>query len=123
MRISDWSSDVCSSDLMHRVRCEVPGEDPARRRGIDGSRVSACVQPSALIALGTGPQTKAIEANEALGVLLVVRAAIVLERRQRRVEQRVLRAATFIGYSALVQLQQHTPVAPPLLAVAYSLHP
>src|SRR3546814_11940349 len=87
MRISDWSSDVCSSDLMHRVRCEVPGEDPARRRGIDGSRVSACVQPSALIALGTGPQTKAIEANEALGVLLVVRAAIVLERRQRRVEQ------------------------------------
>src|SRR3546814_8883249 len=81
---------------MHRVRCEVPGEDPARRRGIDGSRVSACVQPSALIALGTGPQTKAIEANEALGVLLVVRAAIVLERRQRRVEQRVLRAATFI---------------------------
>src|SRR3546814_14472342 len=73
---------------MHRVRCEVPGEDPARRRGIDGSRVSACVQPSALIALGTGPQTKAIEANEALGVLLVVRAAIVLERRQRRVEQR-----------------------------------
>src|SRR3546814_1967335 len=90
---------------MHRVRCQVPGEDPARRRGIDGSRVSACVQPSALIALGTGPQTKAIEANEALGVLLVVRAAIVLERRQRRVEQRVLRAATFIVDSALVQLE------------------
>src|SRR3546814_16274351 len=90
---------------MHRVRCEVPGEDPARRRGIDGSRVSACVQPSALIALGTGPQTKAIEANEALGVLLVVRAAIVLERRQRRVDQRVLRAATFIVDSAIVQLE------------------
>src|SRR3546814_1941692 len=25
MRISDWSSDVCSSDLTNRVRSEVPG--------------------------------------------------------------------------------------------------
>src|SRR3546814_7707813 len=45
-----------------------------------------------------------------LGVLLVVRAAIVLERRQRRVEQRVLRAATFIVDSALVQLEAHLAV-------------
>src|SRR3546814_10496255 len=110
MRISDWSSDVCSSDLragasqckktaatpivgtevapmgrsynMHRVRCEVPGEDPARRRGIDGSRVSAGVQPSALIALGTGQQTTAdrksdvggtrVEVGEDLGGLRVI---------------------------------------------------
>src|SRR3546814_20144315 len=36
MRISDWSSDVCSSDLMHRRRPLAPvGIDLAQRRGRD----------------------------------------------------------------------------------------
>src|SRR3546814_5655589 len=32
MRISDWSSDVCSSDLPHSV----PNEDPVPDRGAEG---------------------------------------------------------------------------------------
>src|SRR3546814_17830623 len=94
---------------MHRVRCEVPGEDPARRRGIAGSRVSACVQPSALIALGTAPQTTAIEPNEALVVFLVVSAALVLDRRQPRVGPRVLRTPTFFSTRPPVKRQTTPP--------------
>src|SRR3546814_1877030 len=30
MRISDWSSDVCSSDLAHRDRRQQAGGDPGR---------------------------------------------------------------------------------------------
>src|SRR3546814_3615783 len=36
MRISDWSSDVCSSDL---VRRELPGELDVHRVGFTGSRL------------------------------------------------------------------------------------
>src|SRR3546814_6079956 len=34
MRISDWSSDVCSSDLIHVERGVVAREPPVRRRQI-----------------------------------------------------------------------------------------
>src|SRR3546814_8401113 len=40
MRISDWSSDVCSSDLWHvrclRVRCRLPGRSRLFRRDTFG---------------------------------------------------------------------------------------
>src|SRR3546814_8879739 len=33
MRISDWSSDVCSSDLQHRSLAAEPRQDEPRQRG------------------------------------------------------------------------------------------
>src|SRR3546814_9546540 len=51
MRISDWSSDVCSSDLPPDLRGEAPGPDrPARLRGRRYSdphtRAQPCFGPS-----------------------------------------------------------------------------
>src|SRR3546814_1225870 len=38
MRISDWSSDVCSSDLRGRAQPEAePGHAAPRHRGLDGA--------------------------------------------------------------------------------------
>src|SRR3546814_5434913 len=44
MRISDWSSDVCSSDLMVRV-----GDGPGPRWGYNGNPESPTFTPSILV--------------------------------------------------------------------------
>src|SRR3546814_3318593 len=59
MRISDWSSDVCSSDLQDR---DVPGApDHARRaprrHAEDGGRALGRAGPCALRRLGAGPRS------------------------------------------------------------------
>src|SRR3546814_16465163 len=46
MRISDWSSDVCSSDLIHRA------SDPCRNAGA-GHKVKAALLPAVLCCLMT----------------------------------------------------------------------
>src|SRR3546814_11937025 len=38
MRISDWSSDVCSSDLRRRARCATTGADHRAGNGPAGDR-------------------------------------------------------------------------------------
>src|SRR3546814_6585586 len=46
MRISDWSSDVCSSDLAHHV----PGRDAPLMRARNGDGDAAVFQPVGIIA-------------------------------------------------------------------------
>src|SRR3546814_2174441 len=62
MRISDWSSDVCSSDLYQRVR----GGGQPRRRG----HIAA-------------PEMRAAEFGEQHGILVAQPRVQALERRDR----------------------------------------
>src|SRR3546814_21004914 len=59
MRISDWSSDVCSSDLTHRPdphysACRLNGGDPAH-----GRRQSVADVPQRPVPLDAGPRPAA----------------------------------------------------------------
>src|SRR3546814_2538295 len=53
MRISDWSSDVCSSDLSRRMKTCRPSRRP-RRLNCALSRSRACACPSAMCARPPG---------------------------------------------------------------------
>src|SRR3546814_2898793 len=48
MRISDWSSDVCSSDLIGKAAAEQPGEGDAK-----GELVGLLIAPVPLVNLGS----------------------------------------------------------------------
>src|SRR3546814_271670 len=70
MRISDWSSDVCSSDLVEHVGgCDHPGPTPARRHqhvvpGVDDSVQHILVQSrpdGGGLALHPGPVRRQVE--------------------------------------------------------------
>src|SRR3546814_4455113 len=50
MRISDWSSDVCSSDLHHRLR---EGALVARDQAAQHARLAARTHEDGALALGT----------------------------------------------------------------------
>src|SRR3546814_11116375 len=50
MRISDWSSDVCSSDLILRRSAHLSGES-----GRWGRRIAAVLSPLLLTACGAAP--------------------------------------------------------------------
>src|SRR3546814_1058771 len=55
MRISDWSSDVCSSDLMmHIFIASTPGETPAGSCGPPVPGYEACVLDAAGLPLDSG---------------------------------------------------------------------
>src|SRR3546814_8613796 len=66
MRISDWSSDVCSSDLLHQ-RCGVKiGRDRRRR----GHRVRQPEMEWKLCAFGEGADQDQYERRKIGGVIL-----------------------------------------------------
>src|SRR3546814_4595744 len=51
MRISDWSSDVCSSDLAH---CHGPSGSSAEMRKCASRRAGACIPPAGATAVIAG---------------------------------------------------------------------
>src|SRR3546814_1039912 len=72
MRISDWSSDVCSSDLLARVARDLEAEVGRVARDVPGAQAAFAVQP--LLQLGLDPghgdvagQPVAQEALEQIG--------------------------------------------------------
>src|SRR3546814_20357604 len=62
MRISDWSSDVCSSDLLDGRSIAADGKDDTERSGTDGS--SGIIRPDSSAAEESA-QKKAAEAEKA----------------------------------------------------------
>src|SRR3546814_5877622 len=80
MRISDWSSDVCSSDLLQVQTARITGlaEQRMRRRGLAGQRRTAAdggIAEASCAAAGGGI-TAATELVERLQVDLDVAAAL-----------------------------------------------
>src|SRR3546814_13467739 len=62
MRISDWSSDVCSSDLLWRGGDAFPASGPAQRQLLDDGEVDIALsfypsEASSAIASGLLPET------------------------------------------------------------------
>src|SRR3546814_20407579 len=74
MRISDWSSDVCSSDLVGRgVLCgrggrphqrEAGGEQSGREQRAHPHEVNGQFQPAGAVALGFGAMTETQDRSE-----------------------------------------------------------
>src|SRR3546814_7029234 len=59
MRISDWSSDVCSSDLTLISRADYKAENPVATIGSE--QISSVGQPSLDVAIGQMPQFAAAQ--------------------------------------------------------------
>src|SRR5205085_7893571 len=71
---------------------------------------SARPRSAAPAAVGRDAHAQRVELDEARGVLLVVRAGVVLERRDPGVEQRIGRGAAHAHDRALVELEPHRAV-------------
>src|SRR3546814_14556154 len=79
MRISDWSSDVCSSDLTGQrdriptlliAACPIDGGAVALGHGHDGSGLARCLAPDSQDPPNVGLGTRAARRNDLVGCAL-----------------------------------------------------
>src|SRR5438067_498604 len=100
---------------------------PASRRatvgGATGGARRQCLSLSPFAAeLRLDAHAQRVEPNEARGILLVVRAAIVLERRDSGIEKRIRRRiAPYDHRAALVELHAHRAIDVPLRGIDQGL--
>src|SRR3546814_16933842 len=89
MRISDWSSDGCSSDLVPRMLANIRRADPL----MDGHRLGRCKAPILLIRAGTeteGQGSKPVfdwqrhTASEVRSITIDCSHAAMLDRSEER---------------------------------------
>src|SRR3546814_1872783 len=85
MRISDWSSDVCSSDLIARP---IPHADAARETAllVEDRRIEDVFRQPDQRQLEYPPRIRALHLKAALGIRIVEDDAETIERRRKRRE-------------------------------------
>src|SRR3546814_10785411 len=106
MRISDWSSDVCSSDLRH-ARFPV---DPraARCRAADGLRLSRAARRRTSLARGRGARSGA-------------RAHLRSRQESLSPVSQRLNAAALLSLPAEVRSEEHTSELQSLMRISYAV--
>src|SRR3546814_8695305 len=98
MRISDWSSDVCSSDLAH----------PASGALMPRQRPRAAVR----IGVSGAPTAEATETGDAGGLLSVAAITAVISP---------ARTATPISFTARFRSEEHTSELQSLMRISYAV--
>src|SRR3546814_15167023 len=88
MRISDWSSDVCSSDLRNAVRFSSEGKGPGGSTAT-GSTAGVCRLGPAISALAT-EESAAWAASSGLAASLFRIACLRRDQRAKRLSSPVL---------------------------------
>src|SRR3546814_10629785 len=137
MRISDWSSDVCSSDLLSRARYEDTGQtisrplqgerlrgaEPARwvvrKGGLEPPRLAA---PAPKAGASTSSATFAISARQRRSAHLTRR---VRERRKKLVRapvgRRALSAGSRFSLGRTSRSEEHTFELQSLMRISYAV--
>src|SRR3546814_6028501 len=123
MRISDWSSDVCSSDLLVHREAEPGREDRPQRRGHEGAGgLHALVEPGqragARHAL-TPARSEAQRADRGRGGRTMVERAAELrpEDLDELVDRRLVRLWLYWG----MRSEEHTSDLQSLMRISYAV--
>src|SRR3546814_1491507 len=93
MRISDWSSDVCSSDLVNAP--QRTARVAAGQRRLAGAGITFRPLPRAVDAQhekGKSPRSDALEGGQSVRDLLIARAEAPLEQQQVEIGRASCRA-------------------------------
>src|SRR3546814_5075812 len=109
MRISDWSSDVCSSDL------PIPGATPSLISGWPNFAVSAARMKSAIIASSQPPPS----AKPATAAIHGLRVAVTLDVHPEKKSSRKKSAASFSDIS--LRSEEHTSELQSLMRISYAV--
>src|SRR3546814_7979511 len=119
MRISDWSSDVCSSDLLDRVqRYEVAYTADVMEQVADGDRVGIGAK------LGDEPAHRVGERQLAFMHERQDREGGELLRQRRRIEDRMIRDRSTrrdIGEAKAAKSEEHTSELQSLMRISYAV--
>src|SRR3546814_9520188 len=103
MRISDWSSDVCSSDLWQRARRQldrlgqVTGDDPGQQARIERLRTAYAERGAALS--DTEHSTFYTKNSQALARFYKARASDSLNTDNRKLDEIVAHESKLLGDS------------------------
>src|SRR3546814_5166924 len=114
MRISDWSSDVCSSDLCRGVSITAAGKasrSTSQWSGSAGGRTNASASSSGVLRL----------IEEGLHDLMIVDRALLLEMMRRGVEYVQLPALHHPGQHHRIRSEEHTSELQSLMRCSYAV--
>src|SRR3546814_5332688 len=124
MRISDWSSDVCSSDLQIFLETDLfnAGIRPAMNAGISVSRVGGAAQTKLVKKLGGGVRLALAQYRELAAFAQFASDLDAATRAQLERGQRVTELMKQKQYRPLsVRSEEHTSELQSLMRISYAV--